>query len=63
MQADWLKIKQCFVQMQQAPDQPPKSCKTKKDLALAAAKLMKPRQTREAQHKLAQRIEFICFDE
>ena len=61
MQDQWLKIKQCFTQMQSAPDQPPPRCQTPQQLAMAAAKFMKPRQDLATQKKLARRIEFICF--
>jgi hypothetical protein len=63
MQEAWLKIKQCFTQMQLAPEQPPAKCQTNKQLAMAAAKFMKPRQDLATQRKLAKRIEFICFGE
>ena len=63
MQDQWLKIKQCFTQMREAPDQPPAKCQTTQQLAMAAAKFMKPRQDVVTQRKLAQRIKFICFGE
>ena len=61
MQEKWLKIKQCFTQMHLAPDEPPAKCQTTQQLAMAAAKFMKPRQDLATQKKLARRIEFICF--
>lgn len=63
MQDQWLKIKQCFTAMQTAPDQPPAKCQTTQQLAILAAKFMKPRQDLASQRKLAKRIEFICFGE
>lgn len=61
MQDQWLKIKQCFTQMQSAPDQPPPRCQTPQQLAMAAAKFMKPRADQGTHRKLAERIKFICF--
>jgi hypothetical protein len=63
MNSDWLKIKGCFKAMQEAPDEPPKTCRTHNDLARAAAKFMKPRGDALAIRKLASRVQFIAFGE
>lgn len=63
MHNDWLKIKSCFTSMREAPEEPPKSCKTHQDLARAAAKFMKPRGDAMTIRKLASRVQFIAFGE
>ncbi len=63
MQNDWLKIKSCFTQMSAAPDQMPTGCKNRRELAVKAARVMKPRADSMVIRRLASRIMFVAFGE
>lgn len=63
MNDEWNKIKSCFGAMASAPEAPPQSAVTTKQLSQAAARYMKPRGDSGTIRKMTERIQFICFGE